>query len=254
MAVQSVDRTFDILEILARNQAGMNLTDIGQEIGLHKSTVHRLLGTLKERGYVEQGAFPGVYKLGLKFVHLAGSYLNGIELKTESETFLRDLSNLLSQTVFLAVLQGDQVVYIDKCEQANSLRRYAIIGRRAPLYCTSLGKALLLDKSEAEIRSILGDTPFKRRTGRTVRDVDEFLEDLRGAAERGWTRDDQENEKGVQCMAAPIRDYRGGIIAAISTAWNIEFNRRDFEKLAPLVKGTADSISERLGWMSGPEQ
>ncbi|MBI9101829.1 MAG: IclR family transcriptional regulator [Spirochaetales bacterium] len=249
MAVQSIDRTFDILELLAKNQSGMNLTEIGEVLDLHKSTVHRLLSSLKDRGYVEQGSTAGLYRLGLRFVHLTSSYLNGIELKTESESYLHALSNLLNQTVFLSVLQDNEVVYIDKYEQATGLRRYSIIGRRAPLYCTSLGKSLLLDKSDEVIRGLLKDVEFKKRTSRTIGNVDELIDDIRASRLHGWTKDDQENERGVQCMAAPIYDYRGMIIAAISTAWNMEFNLREYDKIAPRVVETALKISERLGFV-----
>jgi len=249
MSVQSIDRTFNILELLSRNQSGMNLTEIGDILDLHKSTVHRLLASLKERGYVEQGSTAGLYRLGLSFVHLTSSYLNGIELKTESESYLQELSNLLNQTVFLAVLQENAVVYIDKYEQAHGLRRYSIIGRRAPLYCTSLGKSLLIDKNDEVIRSLLKDVEFKKRTSRTIDGVDRLIEDVKASRERGWSRDDQENERGVQCMAAPIYDYRGVIIAAISTAWNMEFNLREFDKIAPRVMEAAGKISERLGFV-----
>ncbi len=250
MSVQSIDRAFDILELLANNQEGITLSDLGRELCLHKSTVHRLLASLKERGYIEQTGKSGLYRLGLGFILLSSSYLNGIELKTESEPYLKELSRLLNQTVFLAILQENQVVYIDKYEQANSLRRYSIIGRRAPLYCTSLGKSLLLDKSDEDIIRLTADVPFNKRTVNTIPDIETLVIEIASSRGRGWTIDDQENEYGVQCMAVPIFDYRGQIIAAISTAWNMEYQHRDFEEMARPVKEAAGIISGRLGWIS----
>ena len=149
--VQSLDRAFDILELLSEARDGASLTDIAARLGLHTSTVYRLLSALRKRGYAEQTASRGVYRLGLELVRLCGPYLNSLELKTEAEPAIRQLSQATGQTVFLAILQNDEVVYIDKVEQFNSLRKYSIIGQRRPLHCTSLGKALLLGMSEPEI-------------------------------------------------------------------------------------------------------
>ena len=226
----------------------MSITDIGRALGLHKSTVHRLLNSLLERGYVEKGVDSRSYRLGPGFIRISSSYLNSIELKTEAEPHMMELSRLLGQTIFLAVRQGSEVVYIDKVEQSTSLRRYAIIGRRSPLYCTSLGKALLLDSSDDRIRELLGGVPFVRKTRHTLPDLNALLDDLAQARMRGWSSDDQENEAGVQCIGAPIYDYRGKIMAAISTAWNIGYSSRCFEDITGPMLKTAGAISQRLGY------
>jgi IclR family KDG regulon transcriptional repressor len=162
MTVQSIERVFDILELLSCSPRGINLTEVGKRLDLHKSTVHRLLSVLKRRGYVEKDDATNLYRLGAGFVGLASMYLNSIELKTEAEPHLRNLSKLVNQTVYLATLQGGESVYLDKYEQFDSLRKYSIIGQRRPLYCTSLGKALLMDKTETEIRALLDGVVFDR--------------------------------------------------------------------------------------------
>ena len=248
MAVQSLDRAFDILELLSRERKGMALTDIGKHLDLHKSTVHRILASLRERGYIEQNPESGTYRLGLGFIALTSQYLNNLEIKTEAEPYLRRLSERLDETVFLAMLQEDEVVYLDKVERYDGLRRYSIIGRRAPVHCTSLGKSLVMDRKPEELRALFSRTPLKRVTPKTVVDIDELLRHLEESRIRGWSQDSEENELGVSCVGAPIKDYRGITIAAISSAWE---GYRDADAVAETgraLKAVADDISRHLGF------
>ncbi len=251
MSVQSLDRAFDILEVISRaRHSGMTLTDIGKNLNLSKSTVHRLLASLKDRGYIEKDIANNMYRLGLGFIELSSVYLNNIEIKTEAEPYLQELSGLLQQTVFMAVMRDNKVVYIDKFEQHSSLRRYSIIGQSRPLYCTSLGKSLILDRTDKEIEEIVKDQTFEKLTEKTITTLEGLQKEIKISRERGWTADNEENEKRVSCIGAPIYDYRGSIIAAISVAWNMDFQDRSFEELSPLVKETTAKISKRLGYLN----
>jgi len=248
MSVQSLDRAFDILELLSRERRGMMLTDIGRSLELHKSTVHRLLSSLKDRGYIEKDQVTGRYRLGLGFIALTSQYLNNLEIKTEAEPYLRTLSDSLGETVFLATLRDDEVVYIDKVEQHGSLRRYSIIGQRAPVHCTSLGKALLMDMDQRRLCELLERKPMKKITPRTITDPEAFLKTLEVMRNRGWTNDSEEHNEGVSCVGAPIRDYRGQVIAAISSAWEGHKTPDQEQVLGAQIKATADEISRHLGY------
>lgn len=249
MSVQSLDRAFDILELLAKEQHPLGLAEISNEVGLHKSTVYRLLNSLKERGYIEKTDTTNLYRLGLGFIELSSLYLNKVELKTEAEPYLRALSLEIGRTVYLAMLQDREVVYIDKYEQFNSLRKYSVIGRRRPVYATSLGKALLFDRTADEIRDILKDTELTRFTENTITDVGELISEVERSRKRGFSRDNAEMDIEEQCIGAPIFDYRNQVIAAISVAWRGDFTTFDEEKVAALVRETADKVSMRLGHM-----
>ncbi len=244
-SVQSLSRAFDILESLSADRKGKRLTDISDELGLHKSTVHRMLGAMQDRGYVEQ--IDKKYKLGLRFIHLSSQLLNSIELKTEAEPFLRKLSNETGQTVFLAIREGAEVVYIDKVEQFDSLRRYSIIGTRAPVYCTSLGRALLFDSTDDELKEFFGKIKMNKKTAETVIDSDTLIAKIRQYSDRGWSEEAGEHQAGVRCAGAPVYDYRNRIAAAISTAWNIKRTEIDPDEIGLMVKETAESISKLLG-------
>jgi IclR family KDG regulon transcriptional repressor len=248
MSVQSLDRAFDILELLSKERRGMMLTDIGKSLDLHKSTVYRLLSSLKERGYIEKDRETGNYRLGLGFIALTSQYLNNLEIKTEAEPYLRRLSDRLGETVFLAVLRDDEVVYIDKVERFDGLRRYSIIGQRRPIYCTSLGKSLVMERDPRELREILTKKPLKKFTNKTIIDADVFLKQLEIIRDRGWSNDDEEYDLGVSCVGAPIRDYRGNIIAAISSAWEGIKGPEDVKERGEQLKSIADEISRHLGF------
>lgn len=247
--VQSVDRAFDILEILATEKGGMGVTEIARRIGLHKSTVHRLLTSMASRGYIEKDETTGTYRLGLKLVELCSLYLNSLELKTEAQPYLRKLAALTAQPVHLAILDRHEAVYIDKIESFNTIRMYSAIGKRVPLYCTAVGKVLLMDKEDDEIRALFQEIQLVPRTANTITDVEKLISELDIVRQRGWAVDNEEHEEGIRCIAGPIYDYRGEIIAAVSTSGlkTIISPERD-DEIAKYVVETAREISKRMGY------
>lgn len=248
--VQSIDRAFDILELLSKEQDGLTLTTIGSQLDLPRSTVFRLLSALRQRGYIEQDGCGSSYRLGLGFIELCSLYLNNLELKTEAAPYIKELSARTRCTVFLAIQQQTDAVYIEKAEQFNSIRKYSIIGKRKPLYCTSLGKALLLDMPDHETRELLSTVKFEKTGPNTHQTIDELLEDLAASRIRGWTFDNEEAEPGMQCVAAPIRDYRGDIIAAASAVWLLaDTPELDRTQVAKLIQSTTAVISKRMGYL-----
>lgn len=248
--VQSLERTFSILGILAHEPNGITLAEISDRVGLPRSTTFRLLAVLLQHEFARKSADTNLYRLGPGFIELSSHYLNNLELKTESASYMNELASTVGTIVFLARRQGNRIVYIDKQDKFSSLRKYAIIGQQKPLYCTSLGKALLLDMEDEEIRILHNSEKFIKFGPNTHPCVDELIEDIHICRKRGWTRDDEEAEVGMNCVAAPIRDYRGQIISAISTSW-ILANRQDLkpEKVAVNVIKAADGISQAMGFI-----
>ncbi|MDN5276183.1 MAG: IclR family transcriptional regulator, regulon repressor [Clostridiales bacterium] len=247
--VQSIDRAFDILEVLATQKDGLGVTEIARRIGLHKSTVYRLLASMASRGYIEKNEATGAYRLGLKLVELCSLYLNSLELKTEAQPYLRRLAALTAQPVHLAILDHDEAVYIDKIESFNTIRMYSAIGKRVPLYCTAVGKVLLMNKEDSEIRKIFQNKQLTPRTANTITDIEKLISEIDAVRERGWAVDNEEHEEGIRCIAAPVYDYRNEIIAAVSTSGlkTIISPERD-EEIAKYVVETAREISKRMGY------
>ena len=251
MSVQALDRTFDLLELLARFPEGLALSDISGQIGLHKSTVHRLLGSLKDRGYIEQDEDSSRYRIGMAFIALAAPYLNQLDLKTVAEPEMRRLSDRLGVTVYLATLRDGEVVYLDKVERYDGFRRFDIIGRHVPVHCTSLGKSLLMDLAPERIEELLQHRPPLKMTPRTIVDVEGILEEVERCRNRGWSSDLEEHEEGVNCVGAPLRDYRGRTVAAISAVWKELRSSSEMNEAGRTVAAAADEISRRLGFLKG---
>ncbi len=246
--IQVIDRAFDILETLTMEKEGLGVTEIGNRIGLHKSTVHRILTTMVKRGYVEKNTY-GLYKIGLKFIDISSIYLNNVELKTEAKPFLRELTNKYNQTTHLAILDGAEAVYIDKVDVLNNIRLYSQIGRRVPIHCSAIGKCLISGLTDVELESILNAYSFTSLTEKTIKNKKEYLEQIENVKRLKWSLDDEEHEAGVRCVAAPVFDYRGKIIAAVSISGS--FTTITDEKLDEIindVKATAMEISKRMGW------
>lgn len=247
--LQTVERAFHILEILSEEANGLTATEIEKKLQLNKSTVHRLLMTLLSKGFIEKRENTNAYIIGLKMVELSSIRLNNIELKTEAVPYLRELSYKLNQPVQLATYRDGDAVFIEKIEPINSIRVYSQIGKRIPAYCCSVGKAMLVQWSDDTIREMLQDTSWIAYTPSTLQNIDSLIKEVNEARQTGFAIDNEEHEEGIFCIAAPIYDYRGDIIAAISTAGtNKEFLVDHDAPIIREVKDTAAHISARMGY------
>ena len=248
--VQTIDRAIDIIELLSTEKDGMGVTDIGKRLDLHKSTVHRLLNALAERGYIEKEPKHGYYKIGLKFIEITSLYLNKLELKTEAQPYLRRLAEIAGQPVHLAILDGGEAVYIEKIEALNSMRMYSQIGKRVPVHCSAIGKVLLSGLEKNSIDALLDKYEFVSLTKNTIITKKELVRQVQDVRKLGFAVDDEEHEQGVRCIAAPVYDYTGKIIAAVSVSGDkriIEKNKD--EEISMYVIGAAGEISKRMGYI-----
>ena len=247
--VQSIDRALDIIEVLSQENDGLGVTEIASRIGLPKSTAHRIIATMAERGYLSR-TDKGVYKIGLKLIEAVSCYINSLELQTEARPYVAQITAELGLTSHLGVLDGDQVVYIEKMDVFSNVRMYSQLGVRVHAYSCSLGKCLLSNFSANQIRKIMANCSFMRFTKKTLGSVDELLADLDKVRSRGWAIDDEEAEIGHRCIGAPIYDYRGDIIAAISASGPTSILTEDrIESVAQYVRKQALEISKSMGYI-----
>ncbi len=213
-STQSVDRFTDIIDVVAENPKGKTLSEIVTKVNLPKTTVHRTLNALVENGYIMKDA-SGLYTVGYKFLLLAKKYLGSLDIREVARPFLRRLVVDFSITAHIAVLQGNKAVYIEKLRPFSFECTYSDIGKIIDLYCSGLGKSLLLGVSDEVLEAYLNTTEFKRYTRQTL-DKNGLRQALALAREQGYTVDNQEHEEGAFCIAMPIYDYTGAVIAAIS--------------------------------------
>jgi DNA-binding IclR family transcriptional regulator len=245
--LQTVDRSLQVLEIISEHPSGLTTKQIEEVIGLNKVTVHRLLATLENRGFVER--IGNTYIIGLKMVELSSMKLNNIELKTEAAPYLRELVNNFKRPVQLAILEDKEAIFIEKMESVNTLRMYSQIGRRIPLYCAAVGKALLFQEKDEVILEKLGSVKFQKFTPTTLENANEVLEEIKEGRKRGYAIDNEEHERGIFCIAVPIYDYRGKIIAGLSVAAQEEqFIKMPSESDIAQIKYIGKEISKRLGY------
>ena len=247
--IKVLNKTFSILEILLQHDSAMNMTEISEKLGLYPSTIHRILDTLKHWGYVEQDPNTQKYQLGLKLLELGMAKLHQMDLAREATPYLKELVKQCNETVHLGVLEEGEVLYLAKEESSQTIRMISYVGKRAPLHCTALGKVLLAYMSEKERKKILEDKGFPRLTEKTITDKRKLEKELGEVKEQNFALDREENEKDVCCIASPIRNYQGKVIAAISISSPIfRINKNVQNIIKDALLETSKKISKRLGY------
>lgn len=214
--VQSVDRTIKIIEVLSEHRDGLGLTDLGNIVGMHKSTVHRLLQTLIYNGYVKQNPQNQHYHLTIKMFELGSRVIDGMDLHKIARPYLESLRDLTNEVVHLVIPDGTDIIYIDKVESNNSIRMHSRIGARSPLYSTSAGKAMMAYMPESKVKEIWFASDIIQRTPNTVVEYSQLLKVLEQVRENGYALDEEENEPNIRCIGAPIFNYHGNVVGAVS--------------------------------------
>lgn len=247
--IQSIERAADVLELFLAAHQDLSVKEISDKLGLSKSTVHGIIKTLEYRGYLEQNPDDLKYKLGLKLFELGNRVVNNLDLGKIARPIIKELVEELMETVHLVVFERGEVIYIEKLDGPRALRIYSQVGKRAPIHCTGVGKAILAFQEEEEIERILSNTDLQSFTDYTLTDKEDIKKQLRTIQEQGYSIDDEEIELGLKCVAAPIFDHQGKVIAAISCA--SPKIRLSEEKLVEVIKGiklAAAKISQSMGY------
>ncbi|MDY4610217.1 MAG: IclR family transcriptional regulator [Sphaerochaetaceae bacterium] len=245
--ISSVVRTITILERLARHKS-INLEQLAKETELPKATLLRFLSTLASLGYVYRD--PGDrYSLTLKMFSVGSHGLEHLDLINLAQPIAELLCENLGETVHMGILEDDHAVYVLKKESSYTLRMYSRVGKMIPLYCTAIGKILLSDMSEQEVEEYLAGRQLKPFTPKTLRTPEAVKAELAAIRARGWAMDDEEHEQGIMCIGAPVRDYTGKVIAAMSVSWPLfRFERKGFDLTVEMIKQACGRLSELLGW------
>lgn len=251
--IQTIERVSLILNVLAQSSKGISLGELSGKVNLPKGTTHRILSSLMYFDFVRQDPGTRNYSLGFKLVELSSSLLDQIDLRKEAEPSLYALSQRTGETVYLVILDQTEVVYIERVDSEDPslvLRAMSKIGQRSAANSCAVGKALLAQLPENELDDIMRAMPFIQKTENTIADPVQLKEHLRGVRARGYAVDDEESEPGIRCVAAPIRNELGRVVAALSISGPaIRVTRQKIQDtLKDEVMKTALEISKKLGF------
>ncbi len=247
----SVDKALSVLELLSEEPAGLRMIDVARALGMPKSSTYLILESLQARGYVDRD-LAGAYRLGLKLFELANRLLSQLDIRQVARPHLEDLSDRTGLTTHLGILDGQDVVYVDKVDGDGFVKFDTYVGKRATVNLTALGKAMIADLPEERVDSILNAT-FRRGAGRSPTRPFELKEQLAGFRRSGYAIEDEEDVPGVYCVAAPIRAADAEVVAAIGViGLKRDLPSGGFEGLGADLVAAAARVSALLGYHDQP--
>lgn len=249
--VKSVSRALDIITLVSLKKSGLGVTEIANQIDINKSSVYRILSTLVQYGYIEQDEETSRYKLGYKFLEISSKLLESIDLRLEAKPFLQELENDTNEVIHLVVYDQGEVVYIEKLEGNQTLRMHSKVGKRAPMHCTAVGKVILANLPTSDVLDILERKGMPRHTENTITNKDDFINELLQVKQNGYALDLEENENGITCIAVPIFDHLGNVVAAVSISGaTLRMTDERLKQLQTQMLHIGREISARLGYGS----
>lgn len=251
--IRAVDRALDILLCFTKQTPHLSMTQISEKVGMNKSTVHRLLGTLEKKRFVQRDPITGLYQLGIRLFQMAYLTLGQSDLRQYAASYLKHLCEQHRETVTLSVLDDADVVFLDVVESPQRVKLAASTGQRLPAFATAAGKAMLAYLPEPAVKTILGRgmQPF---TSQTIQSLEVYLNALSQIREQGFAIANQEYEEGINAVAAPILDTAGLPIAAIAVtgpAYRLVMER--MLEIGPAVVTMAKEIAQGYEVMMVPE-
>ncbi|MBB5205845.1 DNA-binding IclR family transcriptional regulator [Inhella inkyongensis] len=243
-AIQVLERAFTLLDVLARHTDPVPLKLLSEATGLHPSTTHRILNDLTLGRFVDRPA-PGSYRLGMRLLELGNLVKARLDVRDAALDSMRELHKLTHQPVNLSVRQGDEIVYIERTySERSGMQVVRAVGGRAPLHLTSVGKLFLAHEEASRVRAYATRTGLAGHTRNSITELSRLERELGQIRLRGVSRDEEELELGVRCMAAGIYDDQGKLVAGLSISAPAD---RLEEAWEPRLRDTANTISQALG-------
>ena len=241
-SIQVIERSARLMEAIAASNTPASLKILSAETGLHPSTAFRILGSLIDIGYVERDTY-GHYFIGRRISQLANSVRRGMDLREEARSTMEQLRDEIGETINLTVREGDEVIYIDRATPNRMMRVEQVIGSRAPLHVTAVGKLMLQDLGEPFIQDYCNRTGLEAYTQHTLATPADLNRELNTISQQGYAYDNEEAEIGVGCIGVLIRGSNGQVLGGLSISAPIE-RRKD--AWTSLLKTAAKNISQRL--------
>jgi IclR family KDG regulon transcriptional repressor len=245
----SVSRLFQILEYLANSDDWVSLRSMARDLHINVASAYRTLNSLKQIGYVRQQPRDAKYQLTLKIAWISAQVLDRVQLRQIARPFMQHLTSMTNETTHLAVLEGDEFIYIDKVDNTQAVRMRSRVGQRGMLHCTAVGKSMLAHMPVDDFESLINRLKYPKLTEHTITDTILLHEQMETIRHLGYAVDDEENEVGIRCIGAPIYDHVGRLSGALSiSGWTITMTRGRIPQLAPALLQTCQKISQELGY------
>jgi len=247
--VQSLERALIIMDTLSSQTNGLSIKELSERTNLHKSTVHRLLQTLRLYNYVYQDNRTEQYHLGAKILEMGANMMDSFDVRTIARPVLESLCKEVGEAVHLCILDGLAAVYIDKIDnETRSIRMYSQIGKRIPVFCSASGKVLIAWLDSRERNNLVSQIQFTKYTETTLADQQSLLVELDETTRKGYAVDWFEHEDSVFCVASPVFNREKRVAAAVSVSagcWNMDLEL--FNKMRREVFRAAKQISKYMG-------
>ncbi len=251
-AVSSVMKVFGILQALGE-QKETGITELSQKLMMSKSTTYRFLQTMKMLGYVAQEGEADKYSLTLKMFELGAKSLEFVDLISLADKEMQLISEQTNEALHLGALDEQAIIYIHKIDSGYNLRMQSRIGRRNPLYSTAIGKVLLAERDTDFVKQQLDGVEFIKHTGNTLENVEQFVNELTQVKQQHFAEDNEEQEVGLRCIAAPIYDRLGHVVAGLSISFpTIRFDEAKKDEYVAMLQQAGKRISEQLGYHNYP--
>jgi IclR family acetate operon transcriptional repressor len=251
--INSLSRGVTILRLLAAQPAGMGVTELAEKLDVDPSTAYRLLSTLELHGFASQDADSKKYFLGYGVLEIASGVLGRLSVAQISQPHLLAVAASTGENAHLAVRDRQSAVFIASESGTGMLRVETTLGKAEPLHCTAVGKALIADYTRAQLAELFGEEPLHRYSAHTLTTIDDLETELVRVRRLGYAFDDEELHPGVRCIAAPVRDRAGSIVAAFGiSAPTVHLTRESTAQIAEQICGAASAISATLGYMPEP--
>lgn len=243
--IQVIDRMVRLLDVLAHHTEPVSLKQLALEAELHPSTAHRILAAVVESGLVER-ADPGTYQLGIRFLEFGNIVKSRINIRDLAMPEMQALHQQIGESVNLGIRQGDEIVYVERTSSGrSSVRVVHLVGARAPLHVTSVGKLYLAEESAEEVRQYARRTGLPGYTPTSLTTLSALEKELDWVRRHGVAFDNEEIEQGLRCIAAPVHDDSGQLIAGVSISAPADRHNPEW---AAIVRAAADRISASLGY------
>jgi IclR family KDG regulon transcriptional repressor len=247
--MKSVAKALAMIEELASSPRALSAIQLSRQLKVPRSTIYRLLQTLARHGFIVREDGMACYRLSFKLLDLGHRVLERTDLLEAARPILRDLSARFRETVHLAVEEDGRMVYLDKVEGSAPFCTHSRPGRRVPMHCTALGKAVLAYLPAERVRAILGRHGLQGHTARTIVSYAGMVEELESVRRRGYALDDVEFEEGVRCVGAPVLDHRGVPMAAISVSAPVSrMSKAQARRTGKILCAAVAGVSGAMGW------